>query len=247
MARASSRDSLRGIRELQPGLGHRGGDQPITVRRRRHVEEDVLLHRNLLDGSVAGMADCGRPLHQPGDGRQLDAIAAIVDGILAGATEPAPGAKADPRRRGCLLPSKRSCTTEVQRDPMVPGWVHPRLAVRQADIVGEDVLVVDDAVRRRERVDVARVGPDRVRIVALVDRQPAVVAVEPALVAVGWREDGRNDLEVIRRLRAGAAGQDVVGVARPVPALQAVGSPPDGCRRKPPGGVAFSPGIRCVR
>src|SRR5579884_2800709 len=55
-------------------------------------------------------------------------------------------------------------------------WSHLPDAGREVDVVGEDVLVVGDAVRGRERVDVPRVGPDRVPVVALVDDEAAVVA-----------------------------------------------------------------------
>src|SRR2546428_10956406 len=65
---------------------------------------------------------------------------------------------------------------------------------RQLNGGGEDVLVVYHAVLG-ERVDVARVGPDRVRLGAAVDRQPTVVAVEARLDAIRRREFGRQDRE----------------------------------------------------
>src|SRR2546423_14042598 len=65
----------------------------------------------------------------------------------------------------------------------------PGLAVRQADVVGEDILVVDDPVGRRVRIDVPGVGPDGMCVDALVDGQAAVVTVEPALDPIRWRED----------------------------------------------------------
>src|SRR2546423_5545431 len=49
-----------------------------------------------------------------------------------------------------------------------------RLAVGQADVVGEDVLVVDQAVRRRVWINVPGVGPDRMGVGPLVDRETAV-------------------------------------------------------------------------
>ena len=57
----------------------------------------------------------------------------------------------------------------------------------QLDAGGEDVLVVDYAVGR-EGVDTARIRPDRMRFGSLVDRDAAVVAVEPGLDAVRRRE-----------------------------------------------------------
>src|SRR5207244_5778395 len=53
----------------------------------------------------------------------------------------------------------------------------------------EHVLVVDDAVRGRIGIGIARVRPDRMRLSALVDGQPAIVAVESRLEAVRGREN----------------------------------------------------------
>src|SRR2546423_6863125 len=89
------------------------------------------------------------------------------------------------------------------------------LAVRQADVVGEDVLVVDHAVCRRIWVHVPGIGPDRVGVAPLVDRETAVVAVEARLGAVRRREHRRDDLEVVRRVAGGSAREDVVGVGEP--------------------------------
>ncbi len=61
---------------------------------------------------------------------------------------------------------------------------------RSCDAVGniggerEHVLVVDDAVGGRIGIGIARVRPDRMRLSALVDGQPAVVTVESRLRAV---------------------------------------------------------------
>src|SRR2546425_559281 len=61
----------------------------------------------------------------------------------------------------------------------------PRLRVPrwQAHPVGEDVLIMGDAIQR-ERVDVARVRPDGMRLLSHFQDESAVVAVEPGLDAV---------------------------------------------------------------
>lgn len=87
------------------------------------------------------------------------------------------------------------------------------LSVWQPGAGSEDVFVVDDAVFG-ERVLVAGVGPDRVRLVAVVDDQSAVVAVEAGLDAVRWCEHRRQDVEGVGQLLAPAAGGDVVGVGQ---------------------------------
>src|SRR5438445_10749519 len=81
----------------------------------------------------------------------------------------------------------------------------------QAHPVGEDVLIMGDAIQR-ERIEVARIRPDGMRLRSYLQDQSAVVAVEPGLDAVrGW-EDGRDHLEVERRVQPRSAGQDIVGV-----------------------------------
>ena len=87
------------------------------------------------------------------------------------------------------------------------------LSVWQPGAGSEGVFVVDDAVFG-ERVLVAGVGPDRVRLVAVVDDQSAVVAVDAGLDAVRWCEHRRQDVEGVGQLLAPAAGEDVVGVGQ---------------------------------
>src|SRR2546430_2584898 len=91
--------------------------------------------------------------------------------------------------------------------------VELRPSVGQTDVVGEDVLVVDQPVLRRVGVGIAGVGPDWMRLGALGDHEPAVVTVEARLDTVRGREGGRDDLEVVGRLRVAPAGQVVVSVA----------------------------------
>jgi hypothetical protein len=88
------------------------------------------------------------------------------------------------------------------------------LAAWQDDIVCEDVLIAGDAIRGRVRVDIPRVGPARMGLLAQVDRQATVVPVEPCLDAIRRREDRRQNPEVVRQGRARAAGDHIVGVAR---------------------------------
>src|SRR5690349_5825666 len=49
-------------------------------------------------------------------------------------------------------------------------------------------------------------------LLTTIDREAAVVAVEPALDSVRRREDRRDDLEGIRRVVRRASGEHVVGV-----------------------------------
>src|ERR1700730_13442307 len=79
----------------------------------------------------------------------------------------------------------------------------------EGDRGGEHVLIVHYAVQR-ERIHVARIGPEGMRLAFLVDRQSAVVAVESCLVAVWGREPGRDHLEVEWRSQSSAAGQNVI-------------------------------------
>ena len=81
----------------------------------------------------------------------------------------------------------------------------------QAHRVGEDVLIMGDAIQR-ERVEVARIRPDGMRLRSYLQDQSAVVAVEPGLDAVRRQEDGRDHLEVERCVRTGSARQNIVGV-----------------------------------
>src|SRR5229473_8315404 len=76
----------------------------------------------------------------------------------------------------------------------------------------EDVLVVDDPVQRRKRIDVARIRPNRMSDVA-DDRQAAIVAVKPGLDAIGRGKDGREDVEAERQHGCSASSQDIVGIA----------------------------------
>src|SRR5947209_14980664 len=85
--------------------------------------------------------------------------------------------------------------------------------VRQVDASREDILVMAHAVGW-ERVDATRIGPDRMRLGALVDRDAAVVAVEAGLDAVRRREHRRDAGELVWRLASGSARQDVVGIPR---------------------------------
>src|SRR2546427_5288381 len=75
----------------------------------------------------------------------------------------------------------------------------------------EHVLVVDEAVRGRIGIGIARARPDRMRLSALVDGQPAIVAVESRLVAVRGCKDRRNHIEVERHCDVLAARENVVG------------------------------------
>src|SRR5205807_5444716 len=74
----------------------------------------------------------------------------------------------------------------------------------------EHVLVVEDAVRGRIGIGIARVRPDRMRLSALVDGQPAVVAVESRLDSVRGCKDRRHHVEVERRRDVLTARENVV-------------------------------------
>src|ERR687888_1386533 len=84
---------------------------------------------------------------------------------------------------------------------MPPGKERGRLAAAplialvfwlwQRDAVREDVLVVDDAVSAHGLI--TRVRPHRMRGAVRGDRQPAVVAVEAGLHAVGRLEARREN------------------------------------------------------
>src|SRR5207244_4824350 len=68
-------------------------------------------------------------------------------------------------------------------------------------------------VLRSVGVYVPSVGPDRVRLVSLGDRETAVVAVETGLSSVRRFEGRRDDLEVKRHLEVRTAAEHVVAQA----------------------------------
>src|SRR5262245_10775764 len=132
--------------------------------------------------------------------------------VKASYIEPPRPAFPQKRKGRARRPLRLSCRQVLR--PADRARAGPRPPVRKVVTGREDVLVVDDAVRGRERVRVAGVGPDRVGLHAPRDGQPAVVAVEPGLGPVRRVEDGREDVEVVRRAVADASGEDVVRLRR---------------------------------
>jgi hypothetical protein len=67
-------------------------------------------------------------------------------------------------------------------------------AVRKPNAKRKDVFVVEDTVKGRKGISVPRIRPDRMRfdfvLLAVVDCEATIVAIEAGLDSIGRREDG---------------------------------------------------------